>query len=250
MSTNPAVTKLAVFDIDNTLRRGYTLKDFAQMLLEKDLFDKEAFKGLEDIQKQYMGVDYTKFAQGWVFYYQKGIIGRSVADVEKAALEFGAQSDAFFAFSSDLVEFCRSSGYITVAISGSPYEPIKAVAESMKIDEVFATRVATRDGRYVAEGLLTTYITDGAKKTAYEWACYNHRCLVGDFSLRINHRKSLAFGDSEHDISFLRMVGDPVAIGPSQNLRAVAEDQGWLIAELDDDVVAKVKEYVGHRSQL
>lgn len=237
--------KLAVFDIDNTLRGGYTLKDFAKLLRDRDRFEENAFRAIEAIEEQYKNTDYTKFAQGWVFHFVKGIHRQPVNAVAEVADDFARYHHNLFPFSRELVKFVTDSGYIPIAISGSPYEPIKALCDSLGIKEIFATRILARNGVFLSEGVLTTYITDGSKEAAYEWACYNLKLQRDDVDLDINHKRSLGFGDSEHDTSFLKRVGYPVAVIPSPTLRQFAERRKWLIiVSPESNVVQVVREYL------
>lgn len=242
----PNTVKLAVFDIDNTLREGYTLKDFATLLLQEDHFKESAYRGLEEIERLFKGIDYTKFAQGWVFHYAHGVKGQPVKKVEEIADEYARHHLNLFPFSRDLIQFVTEEGFVPVAISGSPYEPIKALCNSLGITEVFATRFLTQNGFFLADGIMTTYIADKSKKTAYEWACYNIKLRQNNFDLQIDHSHSLGFGDSEHDISFLEEVGYPVAVRPNPVLQAYVHQRNprWKIVLPDGDVTQAIREYI------
>jgi phosphoserine phosphatase len=47
----------------------------------------------------------------------------------------------------------------------------------------------------------------------------------------INLEKSYAFGDTTHDLSMLRVVGNPVVISPKDEIGIIAIQNNWLVCK-------------------
>ena len=54
-------------------------------------------------------------------------------------------------------------------------------------------------------------------------------------SNKFDLRGSIGFGDSHHDLSFMRMVDVPVALNPTPELFKIAKKAGWIVHKPEDD---------------
>jgi len=52
---------------------------------------------------------------------------------------------------------------------------------------------------------------------------------------------SYGVGDTESDASFLKMVENPIAFNPNQNLKEIAEKNNWKIVVEKKDVIYDIK---------
>ncbi len=120
----------------------------------------------------------------------------------------------------ELIGHHRESGREVVLVSSSPEEIVRPLAGYLGgIDEVIATRSTVGpDGRYTGELEFYAY-GEGKVDAVTELAERDGFDLTASF----------AYSDSVTDLPLLRAVGNPVAVNPDRELRAVAEAEGWEI---------------------
>ena len=119
------------------------------------------------------------------------------------------------------VKKAKAAGYHTVLLSGCYETFLKYVAEAVGIDTVIGTEVHFKNGRVDMDTPMD--IVSGEAKT---------RRINAFFADKgVDWAASTAFADSMSDICILEMVGKPVAVHPEEELREVAEKQGWRIMD-------------------
>jgi len=57
---------------------------------------------------------------------------------------------------------------------------------------------------------------------------------------KLTFEGSYGVGDTESDISFLKLVENPIAFNPNQNLKAAAEKEQWKIVVEKKDVIYEI----------
>jgi phosphoserine phosphatase len=126
----------------------------------------------------------------------------------------------------------REHGRPGLALSGSPIEAVRALARRLGMEAAVGTELAVEEGRFTGR-VIRNFILTETKRAFF-------RELVK--KLRLDAGACFGFGDTEQDVSFLSLVGHPVCLNPSKELRAQALKKRWDMFSGDDDVVAKVKE--------
>lgn len=209
--------KLAIFDIDGTLVEGSTERRFWRYLL------KRGHQGPRQV------LAYLVF---WLRYLP--VFGRLTAKKNKAylykletarvrtlATSFVAEEILPLLY-SPAVQRLQSHlrrGDTVVLLSGT-LEPIaRALAATLKVQHIRATRCRERNGRYLG-GPPDVHPFGAAKlEIAKQFAAEN------GFSLS----EASAYGDSQDDLDLLQAVGDPVAVMPDQPLLETARGNRWVI---------------------
>jgi alcohol-forming fatty acyl-CoA reductase len=113
----------------------------------------------------------------------------------------------------------RRAGHTTILITGAldcfarPLRPL--------FDQIVATELATRDGRY--SGHLNVPPLVGEARAAWLRAYAD--------GTGADLRRSYAYADSHSDLPLLRAVGNPVAVNPDVALYRVAQKRRWPVED-------------------
>ena len=209
--------RLAIFDIDGTLVEGSTERRFWRYLLT------HGYQGPRQL------VAYCRFLLRFVSVYGRHttkknkayLAGLSTARIEALAAEFVAAEIVPQLYPPALARLQQHlrRGDTVILISGT-LEPIaRALGAALGVAHVFATVCRRRDGRYLADPPEVHPF--GGVKLA----------LAAEFAGRIGAdlRDASAYGDSEHDLTLLEAVGNPVAVLPDAPLLATARGNRWDI---------------------
>ena len=222
-------SKLAIFDIDGTVFRKNLHFELIDELSWRGIFSKDARKTLVKTYSDWLEHrgTYETYRKELVSIYEKELKGCSQRDIIKAGQKVAEfNKDRTYIFTDDLIKKLRREKYIVIAISGSPIEIVKEYNKYMKLDEVFGS-VYEIDGKGVYTG-----------KTIFEPVKHKGH-LVGQYISEkgLTLEGSYGVGDTESDISFLKMVTRPIAFNPNLNLEKVARRKGWKIVVEKKDVI-------------
>jgi HAD superfamily hydrolase (TIGR01490 family) len=231
-----AQNKAVVFDVDETLARGWYITKFAEFLHNKGNFSASALARMNEIVMDYNNgkISYEELITVTIIFGE-GISGESEADIKSLGETYiRLHPGDKMSHTDRLVSMLKERGYITVAVSGSPAEIIVPFSRSIGIRNTFATTYETKNGLYTGKLIKPMGTTQ------------NKGSMLKEFFRKhnINTRESIGFGDSDQDVAFLGVVGKPVAVNPSRELRKIAKENGWLICERGDNVVKKVEELI------
>lgn len=122
-----------------------------------------------------------------------------------------------------VIETARQRGLPVALVTGSHRACIDPIAQVLGIpaDDVLCTELVVG-----AAGLLTgererTCVGEGKRARVLEWAR----------EARIDLKRTIGMGDHHSDLAFLELVGHPVAVCPSPQLREHAREHRWMIVE-------------------
>lgn len=128
----------------------------------------------------------------------------------------------------------KNKSYKPVIVSGSLHEIIYPFAQQFDINEVFATTCEIIDGQFT--GILENNMILGeVKQKIIKLYIQNNL---------IDPKSCAGFGDTEQDISFLGLVGYPVAIKPNEELERIGKEKNFCICHDDNQVVDSVKSFL------
>lgn len=237
----PQKEPLMFFDIDGTLAEGLTIVSFAEYLENQRIFGYSCWRQMQADLFFYQMSDkgkeaYRKFAVALVRHYALGLRGQTVGEVEIQAESFFSQAQKgkvrgyrILDYAQELVRLVKRMGR-TIAISGSPVEPLLPLKRFLSLDELRATRVEVADGHFTGE-VVNNLAVDVAK-----------RQVVGEY-LRggVAVSRSFAFGDSLHDVPILEAVGNPFVLGSNKGLQELGKSRGWFVISDGSEIIKAVK---------
>ncbi len=130
-----------------------------------------------------------------------------------------------------IIDDHRRAGRKVVVVSASPEEIVRPLCRYLGIEDVIATRSEVDDeGRYT--GQIERYAYGPGKAEAI---------LEMSLAEGIDLEASYSYSDSATDIPMMEIVGNPVAVNPDTELRAIAEERGWEIRRFESAVTLRDK---------
>ena len=225
--------KIAVFDIDGTIFRKNLHFELINELAWLKIFPAEVRNTLTEVYTNWLEHEgtYEDYRKALVGLYSDHIRGCSYEDVIRATkivIPFHAKRTYIYAES--LIKKLRAEGYHLIAVSGSPSEVVEEYnSHYLKFDHAFGSvYTLDKEGRYTGEAEFEPSKNKGQIVEQY---MYEHK---------LTFEGSYGVGDTESDISFLKLVEHPIAFNPNQNLKAVAEKERWKIVVEKKDVVYEI----------
>ena len=120
----------------------------------------------------------------------------------------------------ELVQGHRDRGEPVFVVSATLQEIVEELAAELGFDGAIGSICEVEDGVYTGRSLRACH---GEGKAAAIRELATERCY--------DLAASTAYSDSHTDLPFLEAVGNPVAVNPDRQLRAVALDRGWRVLE-------------------
>lgn len=207
----------ALFDFDGTIISGYSAIPFIREQLRRgdlsprDLMElatalthfglgKLGFSAMMAVTAQFLrGVEeQTYMALGETLFRQQ--IARRIYPESRA-----------------LIKAHRAKGHtLAIISSATPYQ-VEAAAADLGIDTVLCTRLEVEDGRFTGHVTRPTCFGQGKVDAA--------QALADTLGAELS--QSFFYSDSTDDRLLLERVGHPIALNPSDKLRALARDRHW-----------------------
>lgn len=225
--------KIAVFDIDGTIFRSSLLIEMTEALIQAGLFPKTAGTIYAKAYENWANRkdSYDKYIYAVIVAYEKYIMTVKEKDfqlVAKKVLAF--HHKRVYRFTRDLVKDLRKKNYYLIAISHSPRDLVKLFVKGLGFNKVYG-RVYEVDktGKFTGQTLYTHLINDKAKIL--------RRALEKE---NLSLKGSIGVGDSEGDISLMKMVERPICFNPNSKLYQEAKKHGWEVVVERKDVIYKL----------
>lgn len=222
--------KLAIFDIDGTIFRKNLHFELINELSWLGTFPTSVRRKLTEVYSGWLAHEgtYEDYRQAIVSLYAehiKGCTEESVRKASKIVVPFHAKRTYIFA--EEMIRRFRKEGYHILAISGSPLEIVEEYNENyLKFDSVYGSVYEQdEDGLYTG---VASFEPSKNKGEIVKQYAYEHKIDLAD---------SYGIGDTESDISFLKLVANPIAFNANRNLLDAAKKEGWRIVVEKKDVV-------------
>lgn len=222
--------KLAVFDIDGTIFRKNLHFELINELSWLGTFPTDVRRKLTEVYSNWLKHEgtYEDYRSALVKLYSEHIRGveeEKVREASRILIPFHMKRT--YLFSEALIKRFRSEGRHIIAVSGSPIEVVEEYNKDyLGFDKVFGSVYEKdADGRYT--GVATFEPTKAKDEVVKRYAEENGIDLADSYGI----------GDTESDIGIFRIVEHPIAFNPNQNLKTVAEKEGWRIVVEKKDVV-------------
>lgn len=213
----------AFFDLDRTIIATHSATAFTKPLFRGGLITRKDVLRAGYAQFVFLigGADHQQSERVRIFLSSL-ITGWDVAQVDAIVAETLHKliSPTVYAEALELIQDHQRAGRDVVIVSASGEALVRPIADMLGADEVIATRLAVKDGRYTGEIDYYAYAENKASSMAHLAATHGY-----DLSA------SFAYSDSVTDIPMLEAVGHPVAVNPDKTLRRHAIEQGWTVRD-------------------
>ncbi len=226
LTSTPAATRAAFFDLDKTLIPGSSLFLLARGAYERDLFRVR---------------DILRFGWGQFMFRVAGERQRNMDRSRQSTLEFvaGRSRDELLLWGREIaeerviprvypdlvnvIEDHKVRGDLTFLVTAAPIELAETVSDALGMSGAIAT-VSEVDKEGFYTGRLVGAVMHGPEKAkaVAEMAAESGIAL----------RECAAYSDSINDLPLLESVGQPHAVNPEPELRRIAQARGWPIHEL------------------
>ena len=222
--------ELALFDLDDTLLPIDSDHAFGEYL---------GFRGLVDPVQH--GAENDRFYQQYlagkleILKYQQFILAplKTLSPAQLDELHQGYMTDkilpAIRPAARALIETHQRQGDLCAIVTATNSYITGPIARAFGVEHLLATVAVLDDGRISGAIRGVPCYREGKVTRVNTW--------LESMALSLSHlTRSTFYSDSHNDLPLLEVVSDPVATNPDQKLREQAEQRGWRILELFEDV--------------
>jgi len=229
--------KLAVFDIDGTIFRSSLLIVLTNALVEKNFFPKNARIEIKDDYKAWLNREgeYENYIEKVIDVYTKYIVGLKEEDVIRVVDEvLEDEKKKLYRYTRDLIKKLKSEDYFLFAISGSPGHILTSFAKDIGFDKYLGGYFEIVGGKFTGRQPFGNPAED-KRKTLAEF--------LEKSEIEFDLKNSIGIGDTESDIAFLEIVGNPIAFNPNKSLAEYAKKNNWKIVVERKDVIYDISDF-------
>ena len=192
-------------------RRAMLRSAYAHFLFHLGGADHDQMEKLRDML--------SRMCAGWEVDTVRGIVNDTLNEVVPPVV---------YAEALRLIAEHKAEGRTVVIVSTSGTEVVEPIGQLLGADQVIATRLEVRDGRYTG---------------TVEYYCYGPEKARAIVELAAEQGWDLAqcyaYSDSMTDAPMLAAVGHPMAVNPDKELRKYAAAQGWPAIDFERPVALR-----------
>lgn len=228
----------AFFDIDGTIYREGLITELFKKIITHELVNPE--KWHEDVLPSFVKWDhrqgdYEEYLDKMVNIYASSIIGISEEHIKHIAKKVIEQKgDRVYTFTRDEILRHQKAGHVVIAISGSPLELVKCMAEKYKFDDYKGTTYCVDEKQCYTGEILPMWDRVSKEKALME--------LVEKYDIDLS--ASYAYGDTGGDLTMFKHVGYPYAINPTSELLKHIQNDASLNEKVN--VIVERKDNIYH----
>jgi HAD superfamily hydrolase (TIGR01490 family) len=227
--------KIAVFDVDGTIFRSSLVVELVNGFVERGIFPHIAEK---ELNKDYIAWlnrtgSFENYIKKVVDIFKKHIGGSEEKLTKKTLKEIvKSQKDHTYVFTRELIKRLKKENYFLIAISGSPVFSVEEFAKKWGFDRYFGSVYEVKKGKFTG-------------KILNDPAWLKHEVLSNFLkeNKKFGLKGSVGVGDSEIDISFLKLVDNPIAFNPDIKLAKYAKANKWRIIIERKNVIYELSDY-------
>jgi putative phosphoserine phosphatase/1-acylglycerol-3-phosphate O-acyltransferase len=216
----------AFFDLDRTIIKGFSAKDFFQArLMSGKMMPREMAAQFSGIMVYAIG---NKNFAGLAATSAQGVKGIP----EKTFIELGEEvylkhlAEAIYPESRALVAAHMAKGHTVAIISAATPYQVNPVARDLGIEHVMCTRMEVKKGKFTGKIIEPPCWGEGKYMAAKELS----------EKLNLDMTKSYFYTDSHEDLPLMEMVGHPRPINPDNELSEIALKNDWPILRFQDEI--------------
>jgi len=202
----------AFFDIDGTLYRNSLMIQHFRKLIKYEVIDPYVWHShvkhtYYDWDKRYG--DFEVYLEELANIYVDALKGINKEHIEFIASQvISLNGDKVYKYARTRIEWHKSQGHKIFFISGSPDFLVARMAEKYEVDEYKGSQYIVDENKNFTGEIIRMWDSDNKQKSIDE--------LVKKFDIDLE--RSYSYGDTNGDLSMLRMVGNPIAINPNKSL--------------------------------
>lgn len=232
-----APVRIAMFDLGRTLVGGDPAVMLARHLRDRGRFGDEPWARLEEALVLYnSGQDMDRAVDLANEAFASGFSGLAPAALEAMARQAVASDlrHDYYDYAGTLVAALKERGYLTAGVTGVADPLATLIGADIGLERMFATALETREGRLTGRTVL---------ESRAGWKAERVRPLFEQTGA--SRAESLAFGDSQADMSILQGVGRPFVMNPKPGFEARVRGLGWPILRQGEAVTERVVQLLG-----
>ena len=217
----PGPETCAVFDFDGTIISGYSATAFLKDQIARGEISPADLLQLTQAATRF-GIGSLGFSALMAVHAQY-LAGRSEADyiANSERLFRRAIAKLIYPEARQLIEAHRAAGHsIAIISSATPYQVLPA-ARDLGIEHVYATDLEVEDGQFTGGVVKPTCFGIGKVHAAERFTAQQGTNLDNCFF----------YSDSTDDIELLETAGRPVVLNGNRELKAIAREEGWAMAD-------------------
>lgn len=222
----PAGTRLALFDLDNTLLTGDTDVLWCEFLIAQGRLDAATFGAANaDMEHRYQAGKAT--ATEFCAFYVSLLKGISHGDGELLRQQFF--TDWIRPRISDdaraLVEKHRAGGDVLILTTATNRFTTELTAKDLGIEHLIAIETESVDEVFTGKTVGVLNMREGKVVRLTQWLQERgwSESLIGEATF---------YSDSINDLPLLSVVANPVAVDPDVKLAREVEERGWRTMKL------------------
>lgn len=208
--------KAAIFDFDGVFTGESSAVKYMKYLTKSGAFRKDSLLKIQETLERYFdgNLSYQETNDITGNEWLNGIKGKKKKKLNKLAEEF-VENFEYDKRGKEVIDYYNDRGFLTILMSSSPIEIIEPIAANLDAQKAVAASVKVEDGKYVKEYEIA--MAGENRKAEYIRNNLDHISLADSYG----------FGDSPHDLSFLEIVGNPIVISPTDEMKKIAEKKDW-----------------------
>jgi HAD superfamily hydrolase (TIGR01490 family) len=222
--------KIAIFDIDGTIFRSSLLIELTDALIQEGIFPEEAKNTYAKAYNNWLDRkgSYEKYIEEVVRAFEKNIKGVDYDDFLKISKEVASfHKSRIYRYSQKIIKDLKAKNYYLLAISGSPKAIVEEFCKNFEFDKIYGRMYeVNKNNKFTGKELYTDLISDKSKIL--------QRAIEEE---KLTLKNSVGMGDTETDITFLKMVEKPICFNPNKKLYQCAKKAGWEIIVERKDVI-------------
>ncbi len=209
---------LAIFDLDNTLIAGDSDHTWGDYLVSLGVVDDTTFKATNDkFYQDYLRGELDILA--YVRFVVEPLSRHPLEQLHAWRDQFlkDAIAPLLLVKATELLQKHRDQNDYLLIITATNRFVTEPIAELLGVDQLIATELEFKDGRYTGEVAGIPSYQDGKVTRLNEW--------LKDHPFDLND--AYFYSDSHNDIPLLEQVGHPVVVDGDEQLLNYAAEKHW-----------------------
>jgi len=216
-------SRLALFDLDNTLLAGDSDHGWGEFIVKQGLVDADDYGRKNDaFYQDYLAgsldmAAYAEFALAPLTQY-------SATELETIHAQFMHSTiiPMIAAKTQALLDQHRQAGDVLVIVTATNDFITTPIAQHLGIPHLIATPAERIDGRYTGKLSAAPCFKAGKIDNLNAWMEQHGHNIEG----------ACFYSDSHNDLPLLELVAEPIAVDPDTKLKAHAQAKGWPVISL------------------